>query len=91
MNIIIRFTTEKDIPQVLRIENDNFAEPWTKEMFNIMLRKEFLQDVEESHNFYVCENNSKIIGYIIWGTEEKFPIILSMILKLKYRIYHLGK
>ena len=56
MNIIIKFATEKDVPQVLRIENDRFAEPGTKEMFNMMLRKEFLQNVEESHNFYVCEN-----------------------------------
>ena len=72
LNIIIRFTTEKDVPQVLRIENDNFAEPWTEETFNTMLRKEFLQNVEESHNFYVSENNSQIIGYIIWENEYFF-------------------
>jgi hypothetical protein len=35
LNIIVRLATEKDILQVLRIENDNFAEPWTEEIFNI--------------------------------------------------------
>ena len=72
MNIIIRFATEKDVPQVLRIENDNFVELWAEEMFNMMLRKEFLQIVEESHNFYVCENSSEILRYIIWENEYFF-------------------
>lgn len=72
MNIIISFATEKDLHQVLRVENDNFAEPWTEEMFNMMLRKDFLQDVEVSHNFNVYENRSEIRVYIIWENEYFF-------------------
>jgi len=41
-------------------------------MFTMMLRKEFRQNVEESHNFYVCEKSSEIIGYIIWENEYFF-------------------
>ena len=37
-----------------------------------MLKKEFLQNVEKSHNFYVSENNSQFIRYIIWENEYFF-------------------
>lgn len=65
MNIFFRPALKEDLPLILKIEKDSFEEPWSEEIFNIMLKS----SNKSSHNFYVCEEANKIIGYIIWEKE----------------------
>jgi len=65
LNISFRQALKEDLPQILIIEKESFEEPWSEEIFNIMLRS----SNKSSHIFYICEEENKIIGYIIWEKE----------------------
>ena len=70
MNISFRPALKDDLPQILNIEEESFEEPWSKEIFKMMLeRSSFKQSDTNSHNFYICVEDDKIIGYIIWEKE----------------------
>lgn len=62
--IKIRAMEEKDLDQVLRIENATFPNPWRRSFF--------LADIHRPNTLcLVAENENGVIGYIIaWGWEE---------------------
>ena len=70
LDIDIRHATSKDLSDILKIEKSCFEEPWTKQIFKMMLRSPSLNDKDAvSHNFYVCELLDEIVGYMIWENE----------------------
>lgn len=54
--LLIRPMTEKDLPQVCRIEKINFSDPWSREGFLEALSS-------EQTLFLVCEAEGEIAGY----------------------------
>ena len=70
MNISFRHALIEDLPEILRIEKESFERPWYEEIFKMMLENSNLRQTNKaSHNFYVCEKENKVIGYIIWERE----------------------
>ena len=57
IDITICDMTSANIDDLVKIENESFSKPWTKEGFEAELSK-------ESANFTVAEHNGKAIGYI---------------------------
>ncbi len=59
-NIIIRHMTKDDVDAVYKVEEDCFADPWSKDS----IRKELKNDLAR---YLVAEVDNKIVGYIgIW-------------------------
>ncbi|MFA5523962.1 MAG: ribosomal protein S18-alanine N-acetyltransferase [Tissierellales bacterium] len=56
-DVIIREMTEEDIDDVLEVEKESFATPWTKEAFVLELIKNQLA------RYIVAEKDEKIVGY----------------------------
>ncbi|MCM2677015.1 ribosomal protein S18-alanine N-acetyltransferase [Alkalicoccobacillus plakortidis] len=56
-NDSIRLMTIQDVEQVMEVETDAFASPWTKEIFENELK------VNHYANYIVYELEDKIIGY----------------------------
>lgn len=78
MSISFRQALKEDLPQILIIEKNSFEEPWSEEIFKMMLQS----SNKRSHFFYICEEENKIIGYIIWEKEyfyEKSGNLLHII------------
>ena len=70
MNITFREALKDDLLQILNIEIESFEEPWPEEIFKMMLQSSKLKKSEnKTHNFYVCEEENKINGYVIWEKE----------------------
>ena len=59
--MIIRRMEERDIPEVVIIENDTFSSPWSAESF--------LNETKSENNLYlVVLDNDEVVGYCgVWG------------------------
>ena len=66
--IQIRRMTTKDVPVVVRIENEIFSEPWSADSFRIGL--------ETKNDIYlVAEEDGEILGYCgLWGVIDEGQI-----------------
>jgi len=65
----IRLMAEEDVDSVVKIEQQLFSKPWTKQ--------DFINSMSDMHNIYVVAENEKqeIIGYCgIWGVLDEGQI-----------------
>ncbi len=76
-NILIRFMEEKDLPQVLEIENASFSKPWS---YN-----DFLGSLNKPNIYVVAAIQDEIAGYCgLWGVVGEGQINNVAVAK-KYR------
>jgi ribosomal-protein-alanine N-acetyltransferase len=66
---VIRQYEEKDLKDVLKIENVSFSDPWSKTMFESLAQL-------NPKGLYVIEKNSRVIGYAIILVEPYFVGVL---------------
>ncbi|MDP7981323.1 ribosomal protein S18-alanine N-acetyltransferase [Bacillus multifaciens] len=84
MNITFRNMKEKDIPQIVAIEEASFATPWTAEAFEREL------NMNEYAHYVVLETEEGIMGYCgLWMILDESHITNIAILP-KYRGLKLG-
>lgn len=84
MNVIIRNMVEKDIGDVLDVENTSFTTPWSKDAFTIEITKNTLA------KYLVAEVDGKVIGYGgIWFIIDEGHITNIAVLK-RYRGFGIG-
>ncbi|HDX9591156.1 TPA: ribosomal protein S18-alanine N-acetyltransferase [Bacillus pseudomycoides] len=85
MNITFRNMKEKDIPQIVAIEEASFATPWTAEAFEREL------NMNEYAHYVVLETEEGIMGYCgLWMILDESHITNIAILP-KYRGLKLGE
>ncbi|ENQ3081131.1 ribosomal protein S18-alanine N-acetyltransferase [Bacillus cereus] len=85
MNITFRNMKEKDIPQIVAIEEASFATPWTAEAFEREL------NMNEYAHYVVLETEEGIMGYCgLWMILDESHITNIAILP-KYRGLKLGQ
>jgi [ribosomal protein S18]-alanine N-acetyltransferase len=84
-NFKIRYMVKEDIDDVLIVENNSFATPWSKTAFvNELLNNKFA-------HYLVIEGNQKIIGYCgVWVIVDEAHITNIAIHSL-YRGFKLGE
>ncbi len=85
IEIQIRKMVEKDIAQVMEIDQQTFSSPWTEDIF--------IYEITENNygHYFVVETNDTIIGYVgIWIVHEDAQITNIAILK-QYRGYKIGE
>lgn len=81
----IRKMVEKDIAQVMEIDQHTFSSPWTEDIFTYEIKE------NNYGHYFVVETNDSIIGYVgIWIVHEDAQITNIAILK-KYRGYKIGE
>lgn len=82
---MIREMTEEDLETVLKIENDSFFTPWSKQ--------QYLYELNENpySNLYVYVVDDKIVGYCdLWLIFEHAEIATIAVSK-DYRKQHIGQ
>lgn len=81
--VFIRMIVNADIPQIIKIENENFAYPWEEHDFKFALKESNVLGL-------VATKDNKIVGYIIYQmTDEKYHII-NMAINVKYHRQRIG-
>lgn len=82
-NLIIRYMTKNDIDSVYKIEEDCFADPWSKDS----IRKELKNDLAR---YLVAELNGYVVGYVgIWIVVDEGHIT-NVAVHSKYRGMKIG-
>ena len=82
-NLIIRYMAKNDIDSVYKIEEDCFADPWSKDS----IRKELKNDLAR---YLVAELNGYVVGYVgIWIVVDEGHIT-NVAVHSKYRGMKIG-
>ncbi len=81
--MLIRKMTEEDLPEICRIEQETFSDPWSEE--------DFLDSMKEENNVYlVVELENQIAGYCgYWGICGE-GYIYNVAVKKEYRRHRIG-
>ncbi|MEW6555766.1 MAG: ribosomal protein S18-alanine N-acetyltransferase [Elusimicrobiota bacterium] len=80
----IRFAAPGDIPEIVKIENEAYPDPWTPKMFYKELQLEFSY-------FFVVTLFSKIVGYVVfWCIDDEIHLTNFTVSK-NYRRQGFGK
>ncbi|MDD2619429.1 MAG: ribosomal protein S18-alanine N-acetyltransferase [Syntrophomonadaceae bacterium] len=81
---IIRKMTERDLDQVMLIEKESFALPWSRDSYANELSNEYA-------TYLVCDIGGKTAGYAgIWAVYEEAHIT-NVAVDKKFRLSGLGK
>ena len=73
LNTNIYIVTLKDIPELLKIENMCFSDPWSKDTFK--------SSIENENSYFICEKyEDKIVGYVgmYWVLDEGYVYNLAV-------------
>lgn len=78
LTLNIRWFHQNDIPNVLKVEESIYAQPWTMDEF-----KECLQ--HKNCIGVLAEHERKIAGYMIYEVHKRFMTILNLATDLNHR------
>ncbi len=81
-DVTIRKCRKKDLPSVIRVENESFEHPYKEEIFQMFLGHD---------KFLVAEQEGEVRGYILSDNRKDYGIILSIAVLPKYRGRGIGK
>ena len=80
----IRKMTETDLPEVCKIENESFSDPWSERSFRDSL-------MDEKNGYLVAVVDGKIAGYCgLWGIAGEGDIY-NVAVKNEFRRKHIGE
>lgn len=82
--INIRKAEAKDIDEIINIENASFSTPWSRSSFEDDFDNEYI-------DFYVAEDEEKLIGYASIGLIIPDAEILNIAVDEKYRRQGIGE
>ncbi len=75
-----------DLPQVLKIENECFEDPWSATHFTLSLKR------PRSHDFfYVVRSENTVMGYIVFAVLYEEAHILNIAVPAAHRGQGIGK
>lgn len=75
MDILIRPFEDKDLDEVIQIENVSVPIPWSKESYQNEIHNQWA-------SYFVCERNGEIIGYSgVWHVFEEANITTIVVRK----------
>lgn len=78
-----RWLIRRDIPEVLRIEQENFEFPWTKEEFVQCLRQKNCLGI-------VAEHEAEIVGYMIYELHKSRLDLLNLAVEKSLHRHSIG-
>ncbi|MEK7664654.1 MAG: ribosomal protein S18-alanine N-acetyltransferase [Patescibacteria group bacterium] len=86
--VCIKWMTEPDMPEVLKIEEKSFEYPWTE--------KEFRQCLKERNFFFqrvglAAEYRQKVVGFVIYESSQSRIFILNLAVHPDFRRKEVGK
>ena len=75
-----------DLQEVLKIENESFAEPWSETYYTLALKRP-----RSFEYFYVARHEDMILGYIVFSVLYEEAQILNIAVSAAYRRQGIGK
>lgn len=82
--LVLRYMQVKDSPEVLAIEHDSFAEPWSDDDFRQFLR-------ERNCIGMVAVLDGQVVGYVVYRLMPRYIHLLNLAVRHEHRRRGIGR